>query len=78
MTEKYLFSIEVEPYNPNRQLSILTSNGGKPKLHFPINGKSGLLVAMISFENVDNLEKEYDWIKNVHKGYYTVRKEFEV
>lgn len=77
MTKKYLFSIEVEPYHPNRQLSIITSNGGEPRLHFPTEGHRGFLVAMIGFEDVNSLEKEYGWIKDVHKGYYRVRKELE-
>ena len=77
MTEKYLFSIEVEPYNPNRQLSIITSNGGEPRLHFPTEGNRGFLVTMIDLEDATNLEREYDWIKTIHKGYYRVRKEFE-
>ncbi len=77
MTGKYLFSIEVEPYDPNRQMSIIANNGGKPRLHFPTEGHRGLLVAMIRFEDVSNLERGYDWIKDVHKGYYRIKKKLE-
>ena len=67
----------MEPYNPNRQLSIINSNGGVPRHHFPIDGTKGMLVAMIGFENLNELQREYEWIKDVHKGYYEVRSEFK-
>lgn len=75
--EKYLFSIEVEPYNPNKQLSIVNSNGGTPRYHFPANGNKGVLVVMISFDDVNKLQHEYDWIKGIHKGYYEVKSDLE-
>jgi hypothetical protein len=77
MRDKYLFSIEVEPYHPNRQCSIINSNGGVPRHHFPIDRTEGVLVAMFSFEDVTALQSEYDWVKDVQKGYYEVRNEFE-
>lgn len=76
-TEKYLFSIEVEPYEPNKQLSIINCNRGVPRLHYPLSGNKGILVLMISFQDLNNLQREYDWIKAIHKGYYEVRKELE-
>ncbi len=76
MTEKYLFSVEVNPYNPNRQLSIINSNGGEPRYHFPTHGTRGLLVAKISFEDVNRLQQEREWIEGIHKGYYDVLNEF--
>ena len=77
MLDKYLFSIEVEPYQPNRQMSIITTNGGEPRLHFPTKGQNGVLVAMISFDDVNSLERTYDWIKDAHKGYYRIREGFK-
>jgi len=32
---------------------------------------------MIGFEDVNELQREYDWVKDVHRGYYEVRNEFE-
>jgi hypothetical protein len=77
LTEKYLFSIEVEPYKPNRQLSIINSHRGVPRYHFPINGRRGVLVAMVDFDTASELEQEYDWVKDVHKGYYRVIREIK-
>ena len=70
MEDKYLFSIEVDPYDPNRQLSIINGNGGEPKFHFSTDEYRGVLVVKIDFRNMDNLERKYDWIRDVHKGYY--------
>ena len=77
MTEKYLFSIEVEPYDPNRQLSIINSNGGEPRYHFPTQGTKGLLVAKICFEDIDKLQQDQDWVERIHKGYYPVLNKFQ-
>jgi hypothetical protein len=77
LTEKYLFSIEVEPYNPNRQFIIINRNGGEPLNHFQTQGAKGLLVARISFEDVNKLQYEFDWIEDVQKGYYAVLNELK-
>jgi hypothetical protein len=74
---KRLFSLEVEPYDPNRQLSIINSKGGVPRLHVPTKGHRGWLVVMISFEDLLELQRAYAWIKSVHRGYYEVRTKFE-
>jgi hypothetical protein len=70
----YLFSLEVTPYHPNRQLSIINSHGGIPRHHFRVNG-GGVLVILIAFDDVYDLQYQYPWIKRVHRGYYQVRDE---
>lgn len=70
----YLFSLEVTPYRPNRQLSIINSHGGRPRHHFPVNG-GGVFVVLIAFDDVYDLQQRYSWIKDVHRGYYQVRDE---
>jgi hypothetical protein len=71
-SDKYLFTIEVDPYHPNRQLSIINSNGGVPRYHFPLDRKKGVLVVMLDFNTAIDLEQEYEWVDEVHKGYYRV------
>ena len=70
MLNKYLFSLTVEPYEPNKQFSIISANGGRPRYHFPIESRIGMLIAMIDFENVNELQEKYDWIKEGNRGYY--------
>lgn len=67
----------MDPYDPNRQLSIINSSGGGPRYHFPIQGAKGLLVAKISFEDVDKLQQDRDWVEGIHKGYYAVLNKFQ-
>jgi hypothetical protein len=77
LSERYLVSIEVAPYEPNRQLSIINTHGGKPRSHYPTSGDRGVLVAMIGFDDVTKLQQEYDWVAKVHNGYYTIRNKLE-
>ena len=77
-TVKYLFSLVVKPYHPNRQLSIINSHGGSPRHYFSLGGNKGVLVAMLDFETADELKRAYAWVDAVHKGYYRVRKLLKV
>ena len=73
--DKSLYSIKVEPYQPNRQSSIINSNGGRPRFHYPVYEGSmrtnrGVIVAMINDQDADRLERRFDWVKKVRRGHY--------
>lgn len=66
--KKYLFSVEVDPYIPNKQCSIINNRGGSIKNHYSRDGNRGVIVIMTTFSGADMLKEEFDWVKKVYRG----------
>ncbi len=71
--KKYLFSIEVHPYKLSKQSNIITSRGGSMMGHYSRGDSRGVFMVMISHTDMNELEKEFDWIEESYVGLPTHR-----
>ena len=69
--KKFLCTIIVEPYRLSEQSNIITSRGGSVKGHYSLSGRTGYRGAFfvkISFEDLDDLKEEFNWVKETYRG----------